>query len=71
MKINLTQREIEYILFLINKSAENSTDGSIESFGGYYTDDDIELMDKLEQALRLIEIEKFGLVGTLKNKYLN
>ena len=69
MKVNLTQREIEYILFLISQAAENSTEKV--SFIGEYTEEDLELMDKLEQALKLLEIDRFGLGESAKNKTLN
>lgn len=69
MKIKLTQREIEYILFLINQSVESSTEKV--SFGSEYTEEDLELIDKLEQALKMLEIERFGLGEAAKNKTLN
>lgn len=68
MKVDLTQREMEYILFLINESAGMSDDARVSS--GYSTDE-LELMDKLETALRLLEIKEMGLGATLKNKQLN
>ena len=69
MKIKLTQREIEYILFLISQSVENQTEKV--SFISEYTEEDLELIDKLEQALKMLEIERFGLGEAAKNKPLN
>ena len=69
VKIKLTQREIEYILFLINRSAESQTDKA--SFANEYSEEDLELIDKLEHALKMLEIEKFGLGEAAKNKPLN
>jgi hypothetical protein len=69
MKVDLTQREMEYILFLITDSAEMSEDGRVSN---EYSTDELELMDKLETALRLLEIKAHGLGAALKNnKQLN
>ena len=65
MKINLTRREIEYILFLISESNESGMeDGAITS---EYSEEDLQLMEKLETALRALDNEKFG----IKNEPLN
>jgi len=65
VKINLTRREIEYILFLINVSVESGMeDGAITN---EYSEEDIVLMEKLETALRFLDNEKFG----IKNEPLN
>lgn len=68
MKVDLTQKEMEYILFLINESAGTSDDGRVVN---EYSTDELELMDKLETALRLLEIKELGLGATIKNKQLN
>jgi hypothetical protein len=36
-----------------------------------YSTDELELMDKLETALRLLEIKEQGLGASVKNKQLN
>jgi len=65
VKINLTRREIEYILFLISESNESGMeDGAITS---EYSEEDLQLMEKLETALRALDNEKFG----IKNEPLN
>jgi len=69
VKVNLSQRELEYILFLINKSAEVSSEKT--EFSYEYSQEDIELMDKLESALQLIEVKRFGLAQAMKHKTLN
>jgi hypothetical protein len=69
VKVNLTQKEIEYILFLISRFVESSPESA--SFANEYTEEDLELIDKLESALKLLEIEKFGLGEISKNKHLN
>jgi len=69
MKVNLSQREIEYILFLINRSAEATSEKA--EFAYEYTDDDIELMDKLENALQVLEVKRFGLAHTVKQRAIN
>jgi hypothetical protein len=69
VKINLTQQEIEYILFLISRFVESSPESA--SFANEYTKEDLELIDKLENALRLFEIEQFGFGEISKNKHLN
>ena len=69
MKVDLSQKEMEYILFLINESVTGS-DGAADA--GEYTMEDLELMDKLESALRLLEIKEFGFSApAAKNKHLN
>ncbi|MCL2144193.1 MAG: hypothetical protein FWH43_01670 [Endomicrobia bacterium] len=68
MKVDLTQKEMEYILFLINESAYELSDGKKS---GEYTIDELKLMDKLENALRFLEIKEFGLSTAMKNKHLN
>ncbi|MCL1972709.1 MAG: hypothetical protein FWG57_06970 [Endomicrobia bacterium] len=68
MKVDLTQKEMEYILFLISEPSGDS-DGGRES--DEYTIDELALMDKLENALRLLEIKELGLGAAVKNKQLN
>ena len=68
MKVNLTQKEMEYILFLISESAGGSGGGRESD---EYTIDELALMDKLESALRLLEIKELGLGAAVKNKQLN
>ena len=68
MKVDLTQKEMEYILFLINESAYELSGGKDS---GEYTIDELKLMDKLENALRFLEIKGFGLSTVMKNKQLN
>jgi hypothetical protein len=60
---------MEYILFLINHCAEASSGKS--EFAYEYSDDDIELMDKLENALQIIEVKRHGLAHAVKHKALN
>jgi len=70
VKVNLSQREIEYLLFLINKSADVSPDKA--DLACEYSHEDIELMDKLESALQLIEVKRFGLAqAMIRHKALN
>jgi hypothetical protein len=60
---------MEYILFLINRTAEVSSEKS--EFAYEYSDDDIELMDKLENALQSIEVKRYGLARAVGHKALN
>jgi hypothetical protein len=60
---------MEYILFLISQSAEGSSEKS--EFAYEYSEDDIELMDKLENALKTIEVKRYGLASAVKHKPLN
>jgi hypothetical protein len=69
MKIDLTQKEIEYILFLISEPAEDSEAEVIAC--DEYTIDEMQLMDKLETALKLIEMKELGLEAAVKNRQLN
>ncbi|MDR1941255.1 MAG: hypothetical protein LBQ47_02905 [Endomicrobium sp.] len=69
MKINLSQREVEYILFLINRTADISSEKSEINYE--YSEDDLELIDKLEHALRIMEVDRLGLGQAVKNKPLN
>ncbi len=65
MKINLSKKDIEYILYLINefgdKDIENSDDSSF----------DMDLADKLETALREIAGKDFEIKMFSKNRLLN
>ncbi len=72
MKVKLTQKEIEYLLYLINESIakESETDNGMFS-AREYTQEDLELIDKLETALKVLEIKRFGLGEASKTKYLN
>lgn len=72
MKVKLTQKEIEYLLYLINESVDKNpeTENSMVS-AHEYTAEDLELIDKLETALKLLEIERFGLGEATKTKPLN
>ena len=69
MKIDLSWKEVGYLLYLINESSAKKS----ESGANYheYGIDDIELMDKLEAAMKFFEIEKFGLGKASKNQPLN
>lgn len=67
MKVNLSQREIEYLLYLITESVENATENGAVT--NEYTEEDLELMDKLETALKAMENENLGF-GT-KSRQLN
>jgi hypothetical protein len=69
MKVNLSQREIEYILFLINRTADISSEKSEIDYE--YSEDDLELIDKLEHALRILEVNRYGLGQAVKSKPLN
>ena len=72
MKIKLSQKEIEYLLFLINEAAEKNAEmESGMSASHEYSEEDLELIDKLETALKLLEIERFWLGEAAKNKPLN
>ncbi|MDR1696283.1 MAG: hypothetical protein LBR69_06630 [Endomicrobium sp.] len=69
MKIDLSWKEVGYLLYLINESASKKS-GSGANYHEYSVDD-IELMDKLESAMKFFEIERFGLGKAAKNQTLN
>lgn len=70
MKISLTQKEIGYLLHLINESLVKKTDTK-DNFDEANAEEDVELIDKLETALKLLDIKKYGLESAVKEKPLN
>ncbi|MCL2485473.1 MAG: hypothetical protein FWF00_06055 [Endomicrobia bacterium] len=69
MKVDLSWREIEYLLYLINESVSKRSKNGANYHE--YSVDDLELMDKLESAMKFFEIEKSGLGKASKNEPLN
>ena len=69
MRIDLTEREIELIIHMLTESVTKVNDGK-EKFN--FSVDEIILLEKLEETLRIKDIENVGENKSVtKSKYLN
>jgi len=69
MRIDLTEREIELIIHMLTESVTKVNDGK-EKFN--FSVDEIILLEKLEETLRIKDIENIGdNKSVTKSKYLN
>lgn len=69
MRIDLTEREIELIIHMLTESVTKVNDGK-EKFN--FSVDEIILLEKLEETLRIKDIENIGENKSVtKSKYLN
>ena len=64
MKIDLSEREIELILHLLTEQVSNVDDGQSKV---NFSIDEVVLLEKLEQSLKLGNIK----LNNLNDKYLN
>jgi hypothetical protein len=68
MKVNLTQRDIEFIIHLVNEYALDSSENEAKL---NYSMDELLLLDKLEGALRDIEYKQYGFGAATKPSRYN
>ncbi|MCL2389391.1 MAG: hypothetical protein FWC85_03300 [Elusimicrobia bacterium] len=68
MKVNLTQRDIELIIHLVNEYALSNSESEAKLS---YSMDELLLLDKLEVALRDIEYKQYGFSQTAKPSRYN
>ncbi len=69
MQVELSEREIELIIHMLTESVTKVNDGKAKL---NFSVDEIILLEKLEETLRLKDIENIGDSRTeTKSKYLN
>ncbi len=67
MQVELTEREIELIVHMLTESVTRANDGKTKA---NFSVDEIILLEKLEQSLKIKEIDSSGYLEN-KRKYFN
>lgn len=68
MQIELTEKEVELIVYLLTKSMTENKD---EKVSLKFSIDEIILLEKLEQSLKVVDLGEGENKSDVKTKYLN
>ncbi len=68
MQVELSEREIELIVHMLTESVTKTNDGKAKI---NFSVDEIILLEKLEQSLKIKDIDNFDQTGGSRAKYLN
>lgn len=68
MQIELTEKELELIVYLLTKSMTENKD---EKVNLKFSMDEIILLEKLEQSLKVVDFGEGENKSDIKTKYLN
>jgi len=68
MQIELTEKELELIVYLLTKSMTENKD---EKVNLKFSIDEIILLEKLEQSLKVVDFGEGENKSDIKTKYLN
>jgi len=68
MQIELTEKEVELIVYLLTKSMTENKD---EKVNLKFSIDEIILLEKLEQSLKVVDLGEGENKSDVKTKYLN
>lgn len=68
MQIELTEKEVELIVYLLTKSMTENKD---EKVNLKFSMDEIILLEKLEQSLKVVDLGEGENKSDIKTKYLN
>jgi hypothetical protein len=68
MQIELSEKEIELIVYLLTKSMTENKD---EKLSLKFSIDEIILLEKLEQSLKIVDLGEGENKSDVKTKYLN
>ena len=68
MQIELTEKEVELIVYLLTKSMTENKD---EKVNLKFSIDEVILLEKLEQSLKVVDLGEGENKADIKTKYLN
>lgn len=68
MQIELTEKEVELIVYLLTKSMTENKD---EKVNLKFSIDEVILLEKLEQSLKVVDLGEGENKSDIKTKYLN